>query len=166
MSDSGYLPDASTRLIRLMKQTFGDRFREYFDGIPNEELPEGAFPCVIVHKVTGSVESGATGTDVMRSQINIHFLLNQADDVNASGSQDVTLKRLRQMIEGRSDETRSWQPGTALHALRSNITLEELTLELDTDVQYDVTPRFELPSITEATIQIITREFVPVGARN
>jgi hypothetical protein len=167
--ESEYYSDATSRVLQLLKDTFGESKFNWFDGVPTEDLPEGAFPCVIVHKLASTVELGATGQDKMRSQINVHFLLNEADDVNAltaSGDQgNLTQKKLRQMIEGRDPATGQWKQGTALWALRTKIRLEGTTVELNADVQYDATPRPDLPTINEAIIQVIATELISVPLR-
>lgn len=161
---SEYYDDAPTRILQAMRDTLGKGYN-YFDGPPNEELPEAAFPCVIVHKVDGDVSLGASSQDVIDSRINVHVLLNQADDINAAMQGDTTAKRLRYLIEGRDPVTAQWKEGTVMHQLRTHITLENVTVELAAAIAYDTTPRPDLPTITEAIIQLTTREWVTVPER-
>lgn len=166
IDDTNYYMPAQGRLLQLMRDTFGEKFNVYYDGMPDNAPPESAYPCCVVHKQAGTVQAGATGQDAMRSQINIHFLLNGSDTVNASGDVNLTKKKLENMIEARDPATGQWRTGTAMYALATQLTLGSTTVELDRDFQYDMTYRQELPTIVECVIQIIAVEKIPVPVRN
>ncbi len=166
MDDSAVYKDATTRIYELMQATFADRLKMYYLGMPNDLIPEANFPCLIVHKVAGNISLGATGEDRSRSQIAVIIYLNQADDLNQSGNVAVSMRKLQKLVEGRDPTTGAWLAGTALNALRTQITLTNTSIELDADVNYEVLERDEgLTAISKATIEIITTERVSVPER-
>jgi hypothetical protein len=166
MNESQYYPDATQRIRDLMRDTFGDYFNVYYLGMPNELIPEAAYPCCIVHKPKGNIRLGATGQDKSASEIQIHFLLNKSDAVNASGDTDVTMRKLQLMVEGRDPTTGSWSKGTALDALRTHLTLGNTNINLDADIEYEVIPTDGDTNISQATIGILTSEIISVNRIN
>ena len=164
-SEAQYYMDGVARLADLMKDTYKDQLKEYYVGLPEFEPPAAAYPCCIVHKIAGKIGSERTGEDYMMSQINIHILFSSSADTKNPQPGDVTMRKLQLFVEGRDPDSRQWKAGTALHALRTNLSLsDDMSLTLDEDIQYDATT-YDSVTIKEAIIQVIVKERVSVPRR-
>lgn len=156
--------DALTRIMTVMRNTFGTNFKAYYEGDPLQ-IPKANLPCVIVEAQAGRVDLDATTTDRLQSQINIRLVFDKADDYNASPEQDLTERKLRRLVEARNPETNQFLPNTVLGALRVNFTLGSNLIENDMDWEYDLQPRAEGVVTSEALVQIVAVEKILVPNR-
>lgn len=167
MDDSQYYQDPPLQILKLMKQTFGDE-NTYYLGSPTYELPEADYPAIIVQSVqsANTTKGAPTGKDVVREIIHLHFFELSKDDVNTPNDQDNTLRRLYKKIQGRDPLTGQYAAGTAMYALRTNLSLQSgntgfpTTIDHDIDVLYDIIPRADRPSVLQAIVTIATDERV------
>lgn len=162
MENTPVYKDVISRLKDLMKETFGDYFKNYYEGDPIQ-IPKANLPCVIIEKTRGDAKLSATGTDDLGSQINIRLILDKASDYGADDSTDTTETKLRLLMEGRDPQTGSYLPNSVFGAVRTRITLGGSSLSTDSDVTYVLQPRPGKIVTSEALMQIVTRErvFVP-----
>jgi hypothetical protein len=161
-----YYKDPPKLICELMEDTFGDKFRGYYLGSPLR-LPETGYPCIVVQAISAnnSISRAATGQDFVTEQINIHFLYNADTDAQARDTQDTTVRRLYQQVQGRDPDTGFYMTGSAMHALRSNLDLGGTVINHDIDINYDVTREPGLPTIVEGIITLVTEERVAVPDR-
>ncbi len=168
MDQTNLYKDPPLLIHELMQVTFGQRFNAYFLGSPTE-IPEAAFPCVVVQSIQSSntIKGAPTGTDRVGELIHVHFLENQKDNLGASDSVDTTIRKLYNRIQGRDPATGFYLPGTAMYALRTNITLQnasgvDTVIDQDITIDYEITPRADHSVITEAIVTVLTTERVRV----
>lgn len=170
MDPSQFYKDPPAMILELMKDTFGDRFSQYYLGSPIE-IPEAAYPCLIVQSIqsSNSISNAPTQTDSVGELIHIHFLENAKDYANISDDTQTVVRKLYQDIQGRDPSSGFYLAGTAMYALRTNISLYNgqvnTVIDQDIAIDYDILPRGELPTVTQAMITIVTRERVIVPNR-
>jgi len=156
--------DVFTRIMTLMKTTFGDTFKAYYEGDPME-IPKANLPCIIMETQSGRAQLDATSTDRIQSQINIRLIFNKEDDYNASPTQDLTEKKLRIMVEGRDATSGEYLPNSVIGALRVNFTLRSHVIENDIDWEYSPQPRANGLVTSEALVQVLAVERIIVTNR-
>lgn len=156
--------DVFDRIMKLMKDTFGDTFKAYYEGDPIE-IPKANLPCVIMETQAGRTQLDATSTDRLQNQINIRLAFNKADDYGASDTQDLTEKKLRIMVQGRNPANGQYLPNSVVGALRTNFTLSSNLIENDIDWEYSPQPRPNGLVTSEALVQVIAVERIIVANR-
>lgn len=156
--------DALTRIMNLMKATYGGNFKAYYEGDPLV-IPKANLPCMIIEAQAGRVDLAATSTDRFQSQINIRLIFNKSDDFNASDTDDLSERKLRKMVEGRDPVTNQFLPNSVLGALRTNFTLRSNLIENDIDWEYNLQPRAEGVVTSEALVQVVAVEKIIIPNR-
>lgn len=156
--------DVFTRIMKLMKDTFGDTFKAYYEGDPIQ-IPKANLPCIIMETQAGRAQLDATSTDRVQSQINIRLAFNKEDDFNASDTQDLTEKKLRIMVEGRDPANGQYLSNSVVGALRANFTLSSNLIENDIDWEYSPQPRPGGLVTSEALVQVVAVERIIVNNR-
>lgn len=172
-NDATYYKDPPQLILNLMKDTFGNRFNHYYLGGPTVNFADAAYPVCIVQSIQSSntIKGAPTGTDSIGELIHIHFLEQSKDNANSSDEVDTTMRTLYQKIQGRDPANGFYLAGTALFALRSNLTLKsgdtgfQTTIDHDINVDYNIIPRRDRDTIVEAQIAVVTRERVIVPNR-
>lgn len=162
MDNYKFYDDGVTRVLAILKDTFGDSFREYYDD-ELSNIPESALPCIMVREGDGTVESGATGTDDLNETIVIILALNQKDDFGADSNLNLTGAKLRRLVKGQDPVTRQYHPQTVMYALRKHYTLGDAVLNSSISIDFDMAQRGERLFTKEAyvTISIERQAFVP-----
>ena len=169
-NETNLIKDPPALILDLMRATFGDRFNAYFLGSPTM-IPEATYPCCIVQFQTSNntVTGAPTGHDSVSELITIHFLENSKDNENATDSEDTSIRKIYDYVQGRDPSTGWYRSDTALYALRTNLDLTTRAtgyrnvIDHDIDTNYNVTPRQSMPTIIEAVITVVTRERIPVN---
>lgn len=136
--DSGkYYKDGAARVLDLLKDTFGNYFKAYFDGeaIPTESL----LPCVMVTVTKSSVASDATGTDRIQETIVVMIVENRKEDIGAPANANLTEFRLRKKVMGQDPTTQQYIPESIMYALRKHYTLNN-GFVVDNNVDIDFSP--------------------------
>lgn len=160
-----YYKDGVARVLELMREAFGDDFKAYFNGQP-EEIPESALPCVMVSETTGQIASGATGTDDIAETILIILALNKKDDIGADPETDLTEFRLRKMVKGQHPTTKEYLPKTVMYAIRKHITMDDAILGSDINTDFDVNVRGTDTVTQEAYITVTLQRLAIVPDRD
>lgn len=168
-NEANFYKDPSLLIYNLLKDTFKDRY-SYFLGMPIE-IAQAMYPCIIVQSMqsNNTVTGAPTSTDAVGELIHISFLENTKDDYGVNSDKDTTMRRIYQAIQGRDPATGFYLPGTALFALRTNISLPNGSLNtiIDHDIQvdYDVLGGQDQPTIAHGMITVVTRERIIVPNR-
>lgn len=164
-----YYKDPSKLIYELMQDTFGlDKFT-YFLGSPMN-IAQDAYPICAVQSLASNntVKGAPTGYDIVREQINIHFIKLDNGQTYADDSQDTTFRELYDQIQGRDPATGFYMTGTVMYALRTNLELTNMDTSLptvidhDIDINYDVARNPNEPTQIQAIITIVTEERVRV----
>lgn len=160
--DLVYYDDNSTRVLNLMRDTFGEQYKAYFDG--EAEPSEGYLPCMMVSNLRAQVDFSATGTDDLTEEIQIILCRNLKDDIGASPDKNLTEYILRKQVIGQDPVTKQYMPGTVMYALRTFITLTDSTVQ--TKVAIDFVPNYRGNiAVREAFITLTTTRKVQVPSR-
>jgi hypothetical protein len=128
MDETGnYYKDGPARVLEILRDTFGDQFKGYFEG-SMDEIPLSYLPCIMVTTSEGTVENSATGTDLITETINIIIVINENDYLGAKGETDVADFHLRHLVlgqdvSGSQDMLHEYNDKSVMHALRTNFTL-------------------------------------------
>ena len=169
MENGIYYKDGVTRILDLMKETFGDYFKAYFNGEP-EMLPESVLPCLIVTETTGAIESGATGTDNITETVTIIAVENKKDDVGSDVADNLTEYRLRKIVKGQYPEGHEkagqYINPSIMYAIRTYITMSDSVLESRIETKFDVNMISEETMTQEAYVTVTMRRLALVPARS
>jgi hypothetical protein len=170
MDQTQYYKDPPLLIFELMKRTFGDQF-SYYLGAPNVAFPADGYPLIVVQSLESrsNITNAPTGTDSVQERIGIFFMLNMMDDLSASSTEQLTMRRLYNYIEGRDPATGFYKVGTAKNALRSNLDLSNPDTGNPTTINNDISVTYnppgdnpDMPSIVSAALEVITVERVQV----
>lgn len=165
MQDDVYFKDGAARVLELLKNTFGDRFRAYYNG--DAQPPESNLPCVMVTSQTASITSGATGTDDIDDSILIILSYNLKDDLGAGPDDQLTEFKLRKDVMGQDPTTLQYLPTTVMYALRKHYTLNDGMI-IGNDVTVDFAPNTRNKNIPvqEAYVTINLTRLAMVPSRD
>lgn len=169
MEDSAnYYKDGVARVLELMKDTFGDYFKAYFNGQP-ENIPESMLPCLMVSETTGRIESGATGTDNIIETIVIILVENKKDDAGSDPEKDLTELRLRRLVKGQypegSAKVGQYIEKSVMYAIRTYISMSDAVLNSEIETDFDVNIRGENTITQEAYVAITLERMALVPSR-
>lgn len=163
--DQIYYKDANARILELLKDTFKDTFKAYFDG--DAEPGESYLPCVMVSSQTTNVDTEATGTDNLQESIIIIVAFNKKDDLGARPDQQLTEYRLRKIILGQDPDTSQYLPQTFMGVLRTHFTLDD-GIVIDNRISIDFAPNIRSTNIPtqEAYITVNINRLAIVPSRS
>jgi hypothetical protein len=164
-----YYKDGVARILELLKDTFGDQFKSYFNGQP-EDIADAQLPCIMVSETTGAVESDATGVDLITETVVIILALNRKDDIGADESTDLTEFKLRKLVKGQYPDGHASQghylPETVMYAIRKNITMENSVLQSNITTDFDIIQRGEDTYTQEAYVTVTLQRLAAVPSRD
>jgi hypothetical protein len=145
MDYGNYYKDSAAQILDIMRETFGDSFREYFDGEP-EMITDAQLPCMMVRTPNISIKLASTGTDMISETVTIIVSFNKADDIGAKQDTDLTMYRIRKLILGQDpsrgeDFIAPYYPRTVMGALRRYISLRNGTVDTEVTIEFDVNIR-------------------------
>jgi len=133
--------DSVARVIKLLQNAFGDNFKTYYDGDP-EQIPLFNMPAIIVDQISDETTEAAYGQDDVTDQMVVKVVLNKRDDF--AGEIDLvnmTAKRLRDIISKRDPVTHDYFPNTVKGVLRQHLTDDITALAPTMNVDYGIRPR-------------------------
>jgi hypothetical protein len=163
MSDVSY-QDGVEVLIDMLRKAFGDTFKEYYGGEP-EELNDAELPCIMVTEQRGVIAAGATGTDDIGESLQIILALNKKDDIGVRDSNGLTLMRLRRLVKEQDPTTGNYKPNTVMYILRNHFTLDNIALSNTVETDFDVAQRGSDTYTQEAYITIRIQRMAIVPSR-
>ncbi len=165
MDNQPKYPDAAQRIMSLVQKTFGDTFRAYFLGVPNNFIiPEAGYPACIVQKTTGTFKVGPTTADDITETVYIHLIINNKTGFGAPDQDYTIMRQLQTLVEGRDPTTGYLLPTSLMYALRTYITLLSetvpgiVTINNDVHIVYDAPQPKDKPWTTEAVIDVLVTE--------
>lgn len=148
-----YYKDGVARVLSLLKDTFGDYFKQYYDDEPSE-IAQSDLPCVMVREATGIIQSGATGTDDIQEEVVIIIAMNSKDDLGGPEDEDLTGSKLRRVVKGQYPtghaQAKEYQEKTVMYALRKNFTLDDAVIQNEIQTDFDIAQRGENTYTKEA----------------
>ncbi len=163
---NNYYKDGVARVLDILKETFGSYFKMYYDD-ELSDIPESNLPCVMVSEGTGTVSSGATGTDNLGEEIIIIVSLNPKDDFTGSSEENLTGARLRRIVKGQYPpghaKAGQYHEQTIMYALRKHYTLDDAVINNAVETNFAVAQRGAQVYTKEAyvTLNLQRLAFVP-----
>jgi hypothetical protein len=139
---SSQYEDSVQRIVALMKDTFADKFKTYYDGDP-EAIPLFNLPCIIVTQTDDETEADSWQQDEVVDELTIKVVLNKQDDYDNDkvNPLNMTERKIRNFIKERDPLTGHYLPGTIKGALRTT-KLEGVTdLAPSIKVSFGINPR-------------------------
>lgn len=134
--------DNVQRVLALMRDTFGDTFKEYYDGDP-EAIPLFNLPCIIVTQNSDETTEAAMGQDDVEDEITIKVVLNKRDDFNGSKVDplNMTERKIRDFISLRDETTGEYVRTSVKGAIRSDLLEGVEAVAPTLRVNYGINPR-------------------------
>ena len=168
MQEDTYYKDGVARVIELLRDAFGDQFKAYFNGQP-QEIPESLLPCITVSETVGVIESGATGTDNITETVIIIVALNRKDDIDADPEKDLTEFKLRKLVKGQYPQGHAkagqYMEQSLMYAIRTYITMMDSIVSSRIETDFDVNIRGEQTLTQEAYVAITLERMALVPSR-
>lgn len=137
-----YSEDTVQRVLRLMKDTFGGAFKEYYDGDP-EAIPLFNLPAIIVTQTGDETTEDQQGEDKVLDAITIKVVLNKRDDFTGDKIDPLNLteRKIREFIAKRDPETGMYDPHSVKGAIRKELLSDFTAVAPTMNVEYGVNPR-------------------------
>lgn len=157
--------DGAQRLKNAIEGKFGKLFNAYFIGSPADIIPDAAMPAIVFQKVRGTVKISATQTDDLTEVVLVHLLVNGKDGFGSPDDDNTVMRQLQTLVEGRDPNTQDYLPTSIMGVIRTNLTIGETIINHDEEINYDVTPRPNQPTVVEAIITVTIYERVLVANR-
>ncbi|NQD39969.1 hypothetical protein [Glutamicibacter halophytocola] len=134
--------DSVQRVLKLMKSTFGDEFKTYYDGDP-EVIPLFNLPCIIVTQTSDETVEAAMGQDDVNDSITVKVVLNKRDDWDNDkvNPLNMTERKIRDYIAKRDPATGNYLPNTVKGAIRSDLLEGVEAVAPTMNVEYGLNPR-------------------------
>lgn len=141
MSSDKY-EDNVQRILHLMKATFGETFKTYYDGDP-EAIPLFNLPAIIVTQSDDETKEAAMGEDDVTDTLTIKVVLNKMDDFdgNKVNPTNMTERKIRKFISRRDEATGLYDPISLKGALRNHGLDGVTAVAPSLKVAYGLTPR-------------------------
>jgi hypothetical protein len=135
--------DHAQRLLALLRDTFGDQFKAYYDDDP-ELIPDFNLPCLVVSQLSDATSQGAYGQDDVEEEYVIKVIYNKKDDFDSQvKAGDLTQSKIRRAISSRDPSTGQYEAATVKGALRNYALDGIVAIAPDMSVLYGITPRLE-----------------------
>lgn len=132
---------SATQLLNFIREQYGSKFAEYYDGDP-DLIPDFNLPCIVVQKNSDQTENGPTGLQRVTEELLVKVILNKADDwTGGVDPTQLTEKRIRDMVEGRDAVTGRYRDDTLKHALMTRFTYEGAAIDQGMRFELGVNPR-------------------------
>jgi hypothetical protein len=164
-SDTVYYKDGVARVLEILRDTFGDYFKAYFEGTM-DEIPESMLPCVMVTSNQGEIAADATGTDAINETLLILVAVNEKDFLGADGQTAMADHFVRHLVYGQDPDTSQYIPQSFMYALRKHFTLSEGSV--DNRIAFDFYPgqRGEQVFTREAILTLSISRLAMVPSRD
>jgi hypothetical protein len=173
MTNQQLYPDAAQRILSIVQAACGDIFKAYYLGLPDNFMPpSAAFPLVIVDKVSGTYQVGATGSDDITETVYIHIMVDIKTGLGAPDTDNPVKRQLQTFVEGRDPNTGLLSPTSLLYALRTHLTLNSAVVPGITTINNSIHIAYSeghykgLPETRDAVIEVEVTERQMVPNRN
>lgn len=164
-----YYEDGVARILKLMRDRFGDYFKTYYDDDIGD-IPEANLPCLMVRETGGTIAPSATGTDQIVEQVVIIVSMNSKDDLGARTNQDLTGAKLRRIVKGQYPEGHAnagqYHQQSIMHVLSTHYTLSDGIISREIQTEFDVAQRGANTYTKEAYVTVTISRLAMVPARD
>lgn len=159
-----YKITVAEKLVNLFKDAFGDAFRLYRVGDPI--IPgQSELPAIFVTETQLQILQDATGYDGLKHTITIQLVFNKKDEMGRPVEGNTLDTILDNYIYGRDPSTNEYSPDSIMGVLRTNFTLDNMTIQTEAIVRKELVVRPEDALTAEASIIIEVHELQAVNNR-
>lgn len=146
--------DTVQRVLRLMRETFGSAFKEYYDGDP-EAIPLFNLPAIIVTQTGDETTEDQQGEDKVLDAITIKVVFNKRDDFTGDKIDPLNLteRKIRELIARRDPETGMYDPHSVKGAVRKTLLSDFTAVAPTMNVEYGVNPRVAGDGLADLTAE-------------
>lgn len=146
---------------------YGNFFRDYIYGNPEEELSADDCPLFIAIKEESKIIQETTVHDKITYSLLFRIVIDKYHySDTASDSEVMTFRELENMIEGQDETTGQYLPSTILGILRNNFTINGYAVNQEINVKYGKVINPLIDEITrEAQIAMTVEKLQFVGTR-
>lgn len=133
-----------TTLIGFLKENFGDKFKAYYDGDP-DEIPKDNLPCIICVKNSDDMQNDGTSMKKVTEELQVKIVFNKADDWSPEENSNpddtrLTEKKIRDIVEARSVDG-GYDPSTIKYALMNRFQVNGIAFSQSMRFELGVLPR-------------------------
>lgn len=135
--------DPTAAIVQFLRQEFVGKseIKAVYDSDP-DLIPTDAMPCITVDKNGDRSEYGATGRMDVTEEIVIKVILDkQVDWKDDVDHEQHVKKHLRRLVERRTDDGRSYAPGTIRYALANRLEISGVAVSAAMSVDYGIAAR-------------------------
>lgn len=135
--------DPTAAIVQFLRQEFVGKseIRQVYDSDP-DLIPTDEMPCITVDKNGDRSQYGATGYLDVTEEIVVKVILDKQVDWDDDVDHEQHVKKhLRRLVEARTDDGRSYAPGTIRYALANRLEIERVAVSAAIAVNYYVSPR-------------------------
>ncbi|MCO4274267.1 hypothetical protein NG701_07470 [Pseudarthrobacter sp. HLT3-5] len=146
--------DNVQRILHLMKATFGDTFKTYYDGDP-EAIPVFNLPAIVVTQTSDTTTQDSWQQDEVEDTLTVKIILNKRDDFDNDkvNPLNMTERKIRNFVAERDQTTGTYLLRTVKGAVRT-MALDGITAIAGTmNVEYGINPRVSGEGLADLTAE-------------
>lgn len=135
--------DPTATIVQFLRQEFigKSEIKAVYDSDP-DLIPTDEMPCITVDKQSDRSEYGATGYMDVTEEIVVKVILDKQVDWSENVDHEEHVKKhLRRLVEARSDDGRSYAPGTIRYAVANRLEIERVAVSAAMGVDYGIAAR-------------------------
>lgn len=140
LNDENYYQGGPERVLELLRATFGDYFKGYFNGLA-DDIPTSYLPCVMVGVDVGDISASSTAHDKITETMVVVVCVNKKDHVGPQGTTDLADLHLRRLVMGIDPDTRQYLEQSIMGVLRTNFTLGDGAVDNQMSVEFSPSER-------------------------
>ena len=168
MEDNIYLKDGVERVIELLKNTFGDTFKKYFNAeVLN--IPQDMLPCIMVTEEQGTIQSDASGQDKLTETITIMVVLNKKDELGGDEDSNLAGFKVRKLVKGQDPSTSypyEYVTKSVMYALRTHISMDDTVINSSITTEFGPNVRGATLATEEGYVTLTIERLALVPSRN
>lgn len=165
MNQIKYKLTVAEKLRDLFKTAFGDGFRLYRVGDPITP-GQSELPAIFVTETGLEVLQDATGYDGLKHTITIQVVYDKKSELGRPVEGNTLDTIIDNWVYGRDPTTNEYSPNSILGVLRTNFTLDDMTIQNEARISKELVSRPKEELTAEATMVIEVHELQPVNNRS
>lgn len=165
-NETVYKITVAERVRDLIKAAFGDDFKLYRVGDPIR-VGQSELPAIFVTETALQVAQDATGQDGLIHSLTIQVVYNKKDEMGRPVEGNTLDTILDNIVYGRDPSTDEYADKSIMGVLRTNYTLENMTIQQEATVRKTLVLRTnsEEDTTAEAVIDFEVHELQVVNSR-
>jgi hypothetical protein len=161
-----YKITVAERVRDLIRDVFGDDFKLYRVGDPIR-IGQSNLPAIFVTETALEIAQDATGYDALIHSLTIQVVYNKKDEMGRPIEGNTLDTILDNIVYGRDPSTDEYAAKSVLGILRTNFTLDGMTIQQEVTTRKTLVIRTnsEEDTTAEATIEVEVHELQAVNNR-